>query len=135
MAFDHKEFDEWAKRLKNADKWTEARKAIIDGLANRIYALAVQRTPVGKYPKNSGKKGGTLKRAWAVDIKEGSDSYEVTIFNNVDYASYVEYGHRTRGGKGWIEGKFMLTKSELDVYENAEEFIRKKLEELLEEVL
>ena len=33
------------------------------------------------------------------------------IVNPVDYASYVEFGHRTVNG-GWVEGRYMLTISE-----------------------
>lgn len=33
-------------------------------LAARLLALVIPRTPVGKYPKGSGKKGGTLRRGW-----------------------------------------------------------------------
>lgn len=33
-------------------------------LAARLLALVIPRTPVGQYPKSSGKKGGTLRRGW-----------------------------------------------------------------------
>ena len=33
-------------------------------LAARLLALVIPRTPVGRYPKSSGKKGGTLRRGW-----------------------------------------------------------------------
>ena len=33
-------------------------------LAARLLALVIPATPVGKYPKGSGKKGGTLRRGW-----------------------------------------------------------------------
>ena len=33
-------------------------------LAARLLALVIPRTPVGQYPKGSGKKGGTLRRGW-----------------------------------------------------------------------
>ena len=35
-------------------------------LAARLLALVIPATPVGKYPKGSGKKGGTLRRGWAL---------------------------------------------------------------------
>ena len=31
--------------------------------------------------------------------------------NSVHYASHIEYGHRTRGGKSFVDGVYMLEKS------------------------
>ena len=71
-------------------------------LAARLLALVIPATPVGKYPKSSGKKGGTLRRGWGA--KSGKDAtnyaaslavtksgnlYTVEIINPVEYASYV----------------------------------------------
>ena len=33
------------------------------------------------------------------------------VSTNIKYAPYVEYGHRTRGGKGFVDGRYMLAKS------------------------
>lgn len=33
-------------------------------LAGRLLALVIPRTPVGAYPKSTGKTGGTLRRGW-----------------------------------------------------------------------
>lgn len=43
------------------------------------------------------------------NVKRQGNSLIVTIANPVEYASFVEYGHTTRGRDGWIEGKFMAT--------------------------
>lgn len=77
---------------------------------------------------------GQLRKNWKIDdgVKRGWN-YTVTIENPVEYASYVEYGHRPRGkdlaprtrssgyrrGKNtkewkpvvWVEGKWMLHKA------------------------
>ena len=34
------------------------------GLAARLLQLVIPVTPVGQYPKSTGKKGGTLRRGW-----------------------------------------------------------------------
>ena len=39
-------------------------------LAARLLALVIPRTPVGQYPKGSGKKGGTLRRGWTAKTDE-----------------------------------------------------------------
>ena len=51
---------------------------------------------------------GVLRRSWR-SKKEG-DLARV-VYNNVKYAPYIEYGHRTRGGKSFVDGRYMLTKS------------------------
>lgn len=124
-------------------------------LAARLLALVIPRTPVGQYPKASGKKGGTLRRGWtarteqeatggsgndakayaqSLPISKQGGSYVVEVINPVHYASYVEFGHRTPGGKGWVAGQYFLTLSEQDLRGLAPAVIEKKLEALLREV-
>ena len=108
----------------------------------------------------SGKMGGTLRRGWTAKTEQeakngtgktvGNDKieswvnelpvkhignvFQVDVTNVVNYASYVEYGHRTRGHKGWVEGHFMMTISEKEINAMLPKFIEKKLTELLSEV-
>jgi len=126
-------------------------------LAARFLGKVIKRTPVGQYPKSSGKKGGTLRRGWTTQ-KSGSGSeglstsgasqfadtlkvhryggvYVIEIENPINYASYVEFGHRKRGGKGWVEGKFMLTISEKEIQTMAPKILEKKLHKFLGEAL
>ena len=121
-------------------------------LAARLLAKVIRRTPVGKYPKGSGKKGGTLRKGWtggkkksAKSFAEGcqvyknGDNYTILVENTVEYASYVEFGHRTRGkggspGTGWVPGKFFLTISEEELEHIAPRVLEKKLEAFLTEV-
>ena len=116
-------------------------------LAARLLAKVIKRTPVGQYPKGTGKKGGTLRRGWTNGKSSGSSSfaqglkvhhygnaYVIEIVNPVEYASYVEFGHRTRGGKGWVEGKFMLTISEEEIQRDAPRVLEKKLNKKLKEI-
>ena len=107
----------------------------------------------------SGKKGGTLRRGWtartegeatggqghptadqakayaeALPISKQGSTYVVEVINPVHYASYVEFGHRTPGGKGWVQGQYFLTLSEQELRALAPSIIEKKLERLLREV-
>jgi hypothetical protein len=115
-------------------------------LAARLLAKVIKRTPVGQYPKGTGKKGGTLRRGWTGGKSQGGatyanslkvnrfgDAFVIEIINPVEYASYVEFGHRTRGGNGWVEGKFMLTISEQEVKRDAPRVLENKLKKKLEE--
>lgn len=103
----------------------------------------------------TGKNGGTLKRGWTaknqaeadggggqVDVKAYANSlpvfkrgrtYYIEVINPVEYASYVEFGHRTVSG-GWVSGHYFLTLSEQDLQGIAPGVIEKKLERLLRDV-
>lgn len=54
-------------------------------------------------------------------------NYVIEIINPVEYASYVEFGHRTANHKGWVNGRFMLTISEQEIQQAAPAIIEKKL--------
>ncbi len=129
-------------------------------LAARLLAKVIERTPVGRYDGNSytciseishkggkvkGKVGGTLRRGWtagksanayeyvnSLNVKHIDNKYIIEVINPVKYAEYVEFGHRTRGGKGWVEGHKMLTVSEYELQSNARSIIEHKLKKELE---
>lgn len=116
-------------------------------LTARLLAKVIERTPRGDYPKSTGKMGGTLIRGWtagktqstkayvdslAIEYHDGT--YIIEISNPIEYAPYVEFGHRTRNHKGWVKGQFMLTISENEINEVADKIIKMKLEKKLKEV-
>lgn len=75
----------------------------------------------------AGYRGGSLRDAWTIlPVEKHGNTYEITVINNLDYASYVEYGHRQTPGRyvpalgkslkvSWVKGRFMLTISEQEV--------------------
>ncbi len=94
--------------------------------------------------------GGTLRRGWDASIGARAvntgGGYTVTITNSVEYASYVEFGHRQTPGryvpaigkslkKSWVTGQFFLTKAELELEKELPKIIEKKLEAWIKEVL
>lgn len=107
-----------------------------------------------------GKVGGTLRRGWTAKTMQEAESgsgkttsqekitawvkklpikhigniYQIDVTNVVDYASYVEYGHRTKNHKGWVEGQFMLTISEKELDAQLPKLIETKIMQLLSEV-
>lgn len=125
-------------------------------LAARLLAKVIKRTPVRK-PEDCppGVKGGTLRRGWTAQSNgSGSEGlntngarqyvdslhvnhyggvYVIEIKNPVKYASYVEFGHRTRNHSGWVEGKFMLTISEQEIQANSSKILESKLKKKLGE--
>lgn len=109
-----------------------------------------------KYTKRvnpSGKVGGTLRRGWTAKTHEeaegGSgradakayaesltvnhlgDMVVIEIINPVEYASYVEYGHRTRNHTGWVPGRFMMTISEQEIQSIAPDVLESKVRRFL----
>lgn len=58
---------------------------------------------------NTPRKTGDLQRSWTLSpISKNANVFEMELSNNLDYAIHVEYGHRTRDGKGKVEGIRML---------------------------
>lgn len=138
-------FQDFEKIKNNLEKLNQEQvdlfiDACAKELAARLLAKVIKRTPVGDYPNSSGKKGGTLRRGWtggknssavayadSLTIHHFGDAYVIEIINPVEYASYVEFGHRTANHKGWVNGRFMLTISEQEIQQTAPAIIEKKL--------
>ena len=143
---DLKKFRERIENSLCADQVNLFIESCAKELAARLLAKVIKRTPVGQYPSGTGKVGGTLRRGWtggkssaassyvnSLNVRHSGDVYTIEIVNPVEYASYVEFGHRTRGGKGWVEGQFMLTISEQEIQANAGKILESKLRKKLGE--
>lgn len=119
--------------------------AIVQELAARLLAKVVKRTPVGEYNKSvnfttkdgkkvsftphNGRVGGNLRRSWKIgQVTKVMGDYVIEVFNTAEYADFVNYGHRTRGGKGWVMGSFFLTISEKELQRDMPAIIERKLE-------
>lgn len=142
------DFRDWERLKENLDATDEQLSLFIEScakeLAARLLAKVIKRTPVGQYPSSSGKKGGTLRRNWtagksatdyaqSLRVNHFGDTYVIEIVNPTEYASYVEFGHRTRNHKGWVQGKFMLTISEQEIESAAPLILERKIKKLLGE--
>ena len=123
-----------------------------------------------KYKKRvnpSGKMGGTLRRGWtsktheeavsgqgqpqaneilgfvhSVPVVKTGDSLQIDIINPVEYASYVESGHRQQPGryvpvlgkrlkKAWVQGQFMMKKSADELQNEAPTILKKEMDDYL----
>lgn len=120
---------------------------------NRTYTCVTGYQHKGHYVE--GKNGGTLRRGWtaktqseaesggtidakayanSLPISKSGNQYVVEIINPVEYASYVEYGHRTVNG-GWVVGHLFLTHSENRIeLEIAPKLIEKELQKLFNSI-
>lgn len=75
-------------------------------VANRIALLAIR-----KVKKMSPVDTGDLRQNWKHNVIKRGDSYTIVIYNQLEYSSFVENGHRlVVAGRtvGWAEGRFML---------------------------
>lgn len=157
-------FDDFSEKLEQLDElqihlfYEEAAKE----LAARLLSLVIPRTPVGDYSGlmdgYSGKQGGTLRRGWtggkdttaesyaqSLAVERRGRLYQIEIINPVDYAMYVEFGHRQSPGRyvpalgaklkaGWVEGRFMLTISEDELRHATPQILEKKINTLFKDV-
>ena len=67
-------------------------------------------------------------------VNHFGDTYVIEVRNSVEYASYIEFGHRKANHKGWVPGHYMLTMSEKEIRDAAPGVLRKKLNKWLNEV-
>lgn len=113
-------------------------KAVTKDIAARLLRKTIQKTPVDT---------GELRRSWTVgDIRKQGDCYYIEVINPLEYAQYVEYGHRQTPGRyvpaigkrlkrSWVQGKFMLTLSENEIQRDMDKIIKQKLIQLLKEAI
>ena len=108
------------------------------------------------FQPHTGKKGGTLRRGWtshtheeaasggsgnakayadSLEIQHNENILVIVIVNPVEYASYVEFGHRTADHSGWVQGRFMLTISEQEIQQIAPKVLEAKIKKYLGECM
>lgn len=129
-------------------------------LTQMFLAEVKKRTPVGKGTfevtgtykrgKNKGKpklkrisQGGGLRRAWHITgIVKHRNYYLTSVLNNMEYASYVENGHRQHIGqyvpvlgkrlkKGFVEGRYMMKLSAELIEKEGTEYVQNQFYEFL----
>lgn len=122
---DFSQFEQFAKNWQKMESgFADFLKGFLLEMALRVIAKVKPRTPVDT---------GALRAMWGVGsqnivTKESTggkisvdvsatdvavidmvgSNFEITIWNGMSYASFLEYGHRTPSG-GWVEGYFMFT--------------------------
>lgn len=92
--------DDFTKVLENASNnfEKEANKKL-DIIASKLVAKVKLKTPVDS---------GLLRKSWQ---PKKISNLERLVFNNCRYGQFVNYGHRTKGGKSFVDGVYMLEKS------------------------
>ena len=96
--------------------------------------------------KTPGGQTGALKNNWVSNIIKEGNIYKIEVINPLEYAEFVEFGHRQQPGryvkaigkrlkKSWVEGKLMLTVTERDLQRNLDKIIREKVNAFIMEAL
>lgn len=156
---DLREFEKLRKQLEASSKETTIFiESCAKELAARLLAMTIKRTPTRK-PENCppGVKGGTLKRGWlgrksgsgaeglnskggtqyaqSLKVHHYGNAYVIEIENPTEYASYVEFGHRSRGKGKYVPPKHMLTLSEEELRRAAPKILEAKIQKRLKEMM
>lgn len=141
--FDNQEFEAFANQFADKIKGELIAKTVEDALAKTAETtvkLVSQKTPVDS---------GTLRRNWqASGAKRTSSMFMIDIYNNTEYAQFVEFGHRIPNGPypvgngkfayghgGFRKGQFMLRDTIKEVDRNWEQLVGKKFLKALDEIL
>ena len=125
---DYKELEQLRDKLQTFQKvdYDKLAQDCCNEIAARMLRKVKQKTPV---------LSGHLKGSWNVSsaVKQGEE-WRITVYNATKYAIYVEYGHRTSNHSGWVTGRFMLTKSEIEIEKIVPKLLEKRILQKLGEV-
>lgn len=145
MSANYKDLIKFSDKIEklNSQKKEQFLESCCKELAARLLAKVIKRSGPERF-KNS---TGTLRRGWtagtnqnattyanSLSVSKVGNKYQIDITNPVEYASYVEYGHRTRDHKGWVEGHHMLTISENELNSMSDAILQKKLNKFMKDV-
>lgn len=102
-SFEYRQFSRFYKDMKRTYRDFD------DFLRKFIYKQAL--IVLGKTKQTTPVDTGALEGSWTIkDIKVSAVSVEATIYNPMEYASWIEYGHAIKDRpEDWVMGYFMLT--------------------------
>lgn len=120
------EFTELTNSLRNfKNELHDAQMLFGINQANKFLALVKPRTPVDT---------GALRNFWQARPIERNGGLYLHIQNDRDYATHVEYGHRVVSHgqeRGYVEGRYMMTRSLVDMELTAEQDYTREIDNLL----
>lgn len=128
---DFRELEQLAKTFKQAlDERVIERfiREFLLEMAMRAMRKIKKRTPVDT---------GELRRNWFVGkVERRGDAYVVEIYNNTDYSSFVEFGHRSGPElTNWTDGRFMMTIPMKEIEQQLPRYLAKRQMELLNQIM
>lgn len=114
---DDAEFQAWANRVRGKVDSDFAKKEL-EKSASRIGRQALK-----QFKANTPVDSGKLRRSWTATGPVWSGGWSIKLTNNAEYASYVERGHRTKGGGGWVAGQHFMKRSASEIASQLPELI------------
>jgi hypothetical protein len=158
--FDFSEFERMRDRFQKALDGQIIEQFIRD------FTMEIAMRAIRKIKKRSPVGNGQLRRMWQVGkVEQQGDAYNIEIFNNLDYASFVEFGFRAHwvpgywqgnmfvyvknykppegqpGGmqvgprNGWVEGRFMMAISMKEIEQELPQYLAKRQVKLLNDLM
>ena len=129
--FDFGEFEKMTKSFQKAlDERVIERfmREFLLEMAHRSERKIKKRTPVDT---------GNLRRNWQVgNIERRGNVLQVEIYNNTEYATYIEYGHRAGADLSrWVEGRFMMRISMQEIERELPRYLEKRVAKLLGDIM
>ena len=146
------DLEEFQERLAHFNK-KERKKVLIkatNDLGNAVMSKARELSPVGDYsnlvePYNA-RMGGTMRAAWQkTPVSKKGEVYRQTVKNPIEYARYVEYGHKQTVGRyvpalgkrlkqGFVKGQYMLTKAVIQTNSVVDKIVKNRIDKELKKV-
>lgn len=137
---DLEEIKELKDKLNQYNKFDKKSfmKNTVKEIAQELFDTVKPKTP---------KDTGVLRDSWKMTEVIDRGSYvEIYVYNPVDYASHVEFGHKQEVGRyvpqigkrlvqPRVKGQFFLKKSVEIVDDEAPEIIKRELKKALEDLL
>ncbi|WP_278437948.1 HK97 gp10 family phage protein [Leuconostoc lactis] len=131
--FDTKDFDAFVSEFENKIQG----EAIVTEIESALTQTAG--TALNKIKKKTPVDKGTLRRNWqASNAKHFGGVFLIDIYNNTEYAPFIENGHRiVRGGRtvGYNSGVFMLRDAIKEVDDNWDKLVGKRFLKAVENIL
>lgn len=118
------------KELKKLKASLVKAKSRIREEAARVLDLNTNRM-VGDIKMNTPVDTGLLRNSFERSlVKEEKEKLETEVATNIEYAPYVEYGHRKADGSGFVPGWFMVTAAEKRAQEKLDQDVSRLEKEL-----
>lgn len=120
--------DEWEQKLSQVieSQYPEEFRKMVIEIANELLGEVVEKTPV---------KTGYLQNQWNIGaIEKRGNEYYIEVYNNVEYAESVEYGHRiVRNGRtvGNVKGVHMMELSLQELQKYLPDYLREWMSDFL----
>lgn len=131
VSFDFSELNEFIENVRNPYFLDNALMTATQNIAKVVHQHLLEQTPVDT---------GNLRKMWsagenlAFTVNKVNGGCEVTLINTAQnqhgekYGVWVNDGHKTPSGTGWVMGRFFVENSIDLTYPKTEQLIMKQLE-------